>query len=120
MSYERQTYTLTTYTLTVPAVTNAGDPSGYLETVREALSHCFTGWTEAESVGYWEGKLEPGHVLTIYAAETVAVPAAWSVGGIGAHVAPTADVLGYVGRACMPDQDAIQVTIGPAVELREA
>lgn len=114
MTYERQTYQLTTFTLTVPAVRNDGQPSGYLPAVRDALAAAgFGGWTETASVGYWLGKLEPGHVLTIYAPPTFAaanVPT----------TEPTADVLGRIGRAAMPDQDAIQVTIGATVELVEA
>jgi len=100
------TYHFATYTLTVPSVDNDGNPAPYhLEKVRAGMEEAgFTGWTETASVGYWNGKLEPGTVITLYAPRSHA----------------TFKRLGIIGRHAMPDQEAVQVTVGADVVLAEA
>lgn len=99
-SYQRQTYRVRTYTLTVPAVDNTGQyRSDHLAKVRKALAASFPGqgWTEHRSSGFWNGKIESGTVVTIYA------PADYPP-------AAMIESLGAIGRNAMPDQDAVQVT----------
>lgn len=99
--YECQTYHLHRFEIVAPAVRNDGEPSDYLAQLRDGLETAgFTGWTEIPSVGYWLGKLEPGTTVVIYAPPTM-------LDG------ETASVLARVGRAAMPDQDAIQVCHTP-------
>jgi len=99
------TYHFATYTLTVPSVDNDGNPVPYLEKVRAGLEEAgFSGWTETPSVGYWKGVFEPGTVITIYAPRSSA----------------TFKRLGNIGRYAMPDQEAVQVTVGADVVLAEA
>ena len=95
--YARSTYSMDTFTLTVPSVDNDGRPAPYLEKVRAGLEEAgFTGWTETACVGYWLGKFEPGTVITLY------VPESKSFG--------VASKLAHIGRQAMPDQEAVQVT----------
>lgn len=106
--YSRDTYRMRTFTLTVPSVDNDGLPVPYLEKVRAGLEEAgFTGWTEIASNGYWNGKLEPGTVITIYVPEN--------------ETFNVASKLGVIGRTCMPDQEAVQVTVsGDILTLIEA
>lgn len=133
MSYERDTYTLFRYELVAPHVRNDGSESDYLFTVRGGLVLAgFTGWTEFNSCGYWLGKLEVGTTFVIYATEHRRTcpdhgdmhGLSWcEMDGCGKHTTavPTAEILSKVARACMPDQQAIQIVKFPhPVELIEA
>ncbi len=99
------------YTLTVPSVDNSGRRrESYLrETRANLLAGDIEGWTETACIGAWRGRLEPGTVFTIYRE-----PAADA-----AAVAEFCGVLGYAGRAAMPDQEAVQVTYAGRLHLSE-
>lgn len=104
--YERNTYNLHRYEIVTPSVRNDGSPSDYLENLRERLEGAgFSGWTEIASMGFWLGKLEPGTTIVIYAPPTME-------NSDRAQVS-TATILARIGRASMPDQDAVQVVHTP-------
>jgi hypothetical protein len=91
------------YTLTAPSVTNAGEPSGYALKVRIRLQIAdITGWTEQRCKGYWNGKAEAGTLFTVYLMDRLP------------------ETLQMIGRAAMPDQEAVQVTYHGTIELWEA
>ncbi len=109
MAYDRSTYVMRTFTITVPSVSNDGAAAPYyLEKVRAGLEEFgFTGWTETSTTGYWLGMLEPGTVITLYVPDN--------------SPADVALTLGAIGRQAMPDQIAIQVTVsGDVLTLIEA
>lgn len=84
------------YTLTAPVVTNVGSPSGYPDAVRTALlTDGIDGCTEHVTAGYWNGKREDGVTFEFYAAT--------EDDDFGSRFA-------RIGRASMPDQEAVQVT----------
>ncbi len=113
MSYDRNTYKMNTFTLVVPSVDNTGvERPEHLLMVRSQLQAAgFNGWMETAETGFWNsgatdsqgvaapGKLETGTLITIYVPQDQE----------GAML--TADVLGRIGRRCMPDQEAVQVTV---------
>jgi hypothetical protein len=113
-TYVRETYDgLLRHEVIAPAVTNAGDLSGYPDRLGSALALAGFNWTAVETVGCWEGKVEPGRQFTIFAPEFVGNPAMKSRKA-------TADVIGEIARAIMSDQDAIQVVVDAPVRLIEA
>lgn len=104
------------YTLTAPKVDNVGEPSGYPSKVRDALLDAgIDGWTEYDTIGWWRGVGEAGTTFEIY---RMAAPQPFTHGTPergDATDAYTRDVflvqLARIGRACMPDQEAVQVTM---------
>ncbi len=97
MSYARGTYDMRLLTLTVPTLNNAREEVLHIERVRFGLlQHGIESWTETPVVGFWRGKREDGTLISVYVGEAIALR--------------TARVLDAVGRAAMPDQEAIQVT----------
>lgn len=89
------TYMLTRVTIIAPAVRNDGVPSGYPAALRSALlREGIAGWTEHRTIGSWHGVREPGVLFEFYVE----------------HGSTFAYKLGAIGRECMPDQEAIQVT----------
>jgi hypothetical protein len=92
-----QSFEMYRYTLVAPHVDNAGRPSGYPVAVRAALLNAgVNGWTEYETAGVWRGKREVGVTFEIL-----------SVSALLHHL------LSRIGRECMPDQEAVQVTLNP-------
>jgi hypothetical protein len=107
--YDRQTYTdLLRHEVVAPAVTNAGDLSGYPDKLGQALALAGFNWTAVETVGCWEGKVEPGRQFTIFAPRMM-----------GEGIA-TANLIASIARKTMPDQDAIQVVVDAPINLIEA
>jgi hypothetical protein len=95
------------YTITAPKVRNDGEPSGYHLALRAGLeSQGIDGWTEHESVGSWQGRREAGIVFTIYLLD-------------GSSPSAKLEWLGRIGRDCMPDQEAVQVTYHGTLLLHE-
>jgi len=96
-----QAYVMRRYTLVAPHVDNAGRASGYPAAVREALLAAgIDGWTEYETHGSWRGVREAGVTFEIYA-EVAPRGASNTFPGR----------LADIGRGCMPDQEAVQVTM---------
>lgn len=93
------------YEMIVPSVDNYGNLSPYLNRVRDCLiGHGFTGWTEYETCGYWQGQYEPGICILIFSDQPNVM-----------------QKLTDTGRECMPDQDCVQVTMsGDTTVLVEA
>lgn len=99
----RATYRLTRYEIVAPAVTNAGEPSGYPEALADALDAAGFGWTAHDTLGSWQGLREPGREFVVYAN------------------AGLSSTFARIARAIMPDQDAVQVVEHVhSVLLREA
>lgn len=113
--YQRGTYTLARFEVVAPHVCNDGSASGYPAAFRAALTrHGIDGWSEFESVGYWQGKRERNVTFVIYSE-------ALRDDHVSERKRATVDILLEAARACMPDQDAIQVVQYPLpVTLREA
>jgi hypothetical protein len=123
--YERGTYELRRYELVAPKVRNDGETSHYPERIRAELERAgFTGWTELDTFGHWNGGMEPGTTFVIYAADWRSVPAAFDAGAtlsespvFGADTGEawvsrevrTEVLLAELGRSVMTDQDAVQV-----------
>lgn len=102
-SYSRADYDMMTVTLTVPTLDNDGADVGHVDKVRTGLLAAgIESWTEHDSRGSWKGKLEPGTVFTFYV-----------TAGLGAR--DFAHTVGRIGRRCMPDQEAVQVTFCPHI-----
>lgn len=88
-----KSYRMLRHEVICPQVTNDGDPSGYpLAFAKALLASGIDGWTETNTMGYWKGKAEPGTTFMILSERDI-VP-----------------LLGKLARACMPDQEAIQVS----------
>lgn len=103
-------YTMYRFTLTAPHVLNHdhATPSGYADRVREGLLAAgIDGWTEYETVGSWRGTREPGTTFEIYATVDHPTEPSYTVKGYAA-------LLDRIGRAAMPDQEAVQVTCDAA------
>lgn len=102
-------YRMEHYTITAPKVRNDGEPSGYHLALRAGLEAVgIDGWTEHESVGSWQGRREAGTVFTIYLTQ-----------GIGDSPSAKLAWLGGIGRKCMPDQEAVQITYHGTLLLHE-
>lgn len=93
------------YEMIVPQVDNYGNFSPYLNRVRDCLiGEGFTGWTEYQTCGYWQGQYEPGICILIFSDQPNVM-----------------QKLTDIGRECMPDQDCVQVTMsGDTTVLVEA
>lgn len=88
------TYEMFRYEVVAPTVDNSGKYSGYAADFRSELpSIGITGWTEFQTAGYWHGKMEPGTTFLIFSPYDI-----------------TRSIC-KLARKCMPDQDAIQVTV---------
>jgi len=115
-----QSYIMRRYTLVAPHVRNDGSMSGYPAAVREALLAAgIDGWTEYETHGSWRGKREAGTTFELYRADEPGYQAdspnalrysATTPLYAGESPATFVRLLGAIGRACMPDQEAVQVT----------
>lgn len=93
-----QSYIMRRYTLVAPHTTNDGARSDYAPAVAVALLEAgIDGWTEYETVGWWRGKPEAGTTFEFFRADS-------------GPVLQFVKTLGHIGRDCMPDQEAIQVT----------
>jgi hypothetical protein len=97
-----RTYVMRHFELIAPEVRNDGLPSGYPAAVADALDDAGIGWTRAASEGSWHGKRERGVAYTVFSCEDLLAR------------------LAVVARACMPDQEAIQLVEYPTVRLVEA
>lgn len=110
--YKRDTYDgLLRHEVIAPAVRNDGKLSGYPDQLGAALIKAGFNWTAVDTVGAWNGKIEPGRQFTIFAPE-------FQFSDDGLQL--TAGVLAQVARHVMPDQDAIQVVVDCPVRLIEA
>jgi hypothetical protein len=111
-TYNRETYDgLLRHEVIAPAVKNDGTISGYPDALAAALTEASLNWTAVDTIGCWNGKIEPGRQFTIFAP---AMMRAWQ------STRNTADVIGSIARDAMPDQDAIQVVVDCPVRLIEA
>jgi hypothetical protein len=115
-----QAYTMRRYTLTAPLTTNDGSaaldargfPSNHPQIVRDALLDAgIDGWTEYQTVGWWKGKREEGVTFELYRACADMGPLALRDNSRDGHT--FARQLARIGRRCMPDQEAVQVTVEP-------
>lgn len=94
-------YTMRRFTIIAPHVTNSGEPSGNPEALAAGLLAAgIDGWTEYQTVGCWRGHREPGTCFEIYRDDA---RSPWARADFAARLA-------RIGRAAMPDQEAIQIT----------
>lgn len=130
MAYERDTYKLYRHEVIAPAVRNDGRPSCYPDLLAAELAAAGFNWTAVDTVGCWEGKMEPGRQFTIFAPlESPNADTAYFYnvvwGGedrddIGDAPITTAEHIGHIARKIMTDQAAIQVVVDAPVNLIEA
>lgn len=91
---------MTRFTVILPIVDNDGVANDSREIMREALrTRGIDGWTEYQTVGSWNGRLEPGTLWEFYRATN--------------HPGAFAHTLGVIARHVLPLQEAIQVTFEP-------
>lgn len=103
-----ETFVMRSYEVVCPTIDNKGNVVNYDFQFQQGLKLAgFEGWTEFDSMGYWQGKFERGRTFQIYS-DTCR-------GG-----SDTLQLLCNIARKAMPDQKAIQVVDKGYITLVEA